>query len=385
MKKTLIRFLSVCLCLALFGSMVPAVAAYRIGEPYSPDLSEHITNPEKRRYVQMMIDYYLRTNSAIQRTLEEGYSAVFVFEGCSDNMDDPELSDLSYYRVSAVCVSVRLDAAGMPCVTYFNEDCSTLPDRPLEYGAWALEETGEVGPATVQDGTYELYSVRHAGSYEALQIRTAPDNETVAAVYMTPEGYVTHPATEINIHTRTGNHVIERAMWSAGCILVGDGDWSAFTDLVEATYYAVYEEFDLEQKVGTITINRQYLKEELYTLYGDRDAVDMLLANSRQEIPQMYLRQCTKGTTYEEKKLVRAVRSTELMSLPCSNSTDPRSIQVTQLSPKDKVEISGSIVNTAGNLWYEVVFGNKTCYAYSDDVEEVPKTWIKSVIDYIFG
>jgi hypothetical protein len=119
-----------------------------------------------------MLSYHLRENDTVRETLKDGYSAVFFFEGCSDNMDDPELSDLSYYRVSAVCIALKLDDSVKTVITYFNDDCSTLPDRPLEYGAWELEETGEVGPATVCDGTYEIYSVYHGGAYEALHLRT---------------------------------------------------------------------------------------------------------------------------------------------------------------------------------------------------------------------
>lgn len=382
MKRTLASFVCLLLAAALILSAAPGVAAYGIGEAYSFDLSEYIKNTESRFYVQMMLDYHLRNNTAVQNTLRDGFSAMFLFEGCSDNMDHPELSDLSYYRVSAVCVVVKLDEEGEPRITYFNDDCSTLPDRPLEYGAWQLEEAGDVGPATICDGTYELYSVKHAGAYEALHVRTEYADETLAAVYMTPEGYVTHPADCINIHTRTGNHTIQGAMWSAGCFLIGDGDWSVFTDLMDATYYTVYEEFDLDREVGTLTIDRQCLKEELYGLYENADAVDMLLADSRRTLPETYLKRCTKETVFEETRTVRAVRQADLMSLPCSNPTDARSILVTRISEKDKLEIRGSITNSAGNLWYEVVFGSRTCYVYAGDVEEVPKTWLDRVRDY---
>ena len=153
MKKRLVA----CLCaLALVVCIVPKASAYEVGDGYRFDLSGMIENGKRRDYVEMMLDYHLRNNGAVQETLKAGHSAVFLFDGCSDNLDDEELKDLSYYRVSAVCIVVRQDEKGEPFLAYFNEHCSTLPDRPLEHGAWWLEEAGDVGPATVVDGTYEL-------------------------------------------------------------------------------------------------------------------------------------------------------------------------------------------------------------------------------------
>ena len=184
MKKPFYRLFCLILVQILLFSMIPAAFAAD-GEVLT--LSSYIRSSEKRHFVEAMLSYHLRENDTVRETLKDGYSAVFFFEGCSDNMDDPELSDLSYYRVSAVCIALKLDDSGKTVITYFNDDCSTLPDRPLEYGAWELEETGEVGPATVCDGTYEIYSVYHGGAYEALHLRTTQEDDTISAVYMTPE------------------------------------------------------------------------------------------------------------------------------------------------------------------------------------------------------
>ncbi|MGN0977438.1 MAG: SH3 domain-containing protein [Faecousia sp.] len=382
MNKSLSRL---ALCGVLLASLlfqVPRAAAFEAGEPCHIDLSELIQNEEYRRYVQMMVDYYLRNDTAIQETLEAGYSAVFLFEGCSDNMDDPVLSDLSYYRVSAVCVAVRLDDQGEPYLSYFNDACSTLPDRPLEYGAWSLEDVGAVGPATVCDGTYELYSVRHGGAYEALNARTSADDDKIPAVYMTPEGYVTAKADEINIHTRTGNHTIQGAMWSAGCILIGDGEFWKFTELMESTYYTVYGSFHTGDRVGTITINRQCLREEMYSLYENTDAVDMLLADSRHMLPQSYLDQCEDSVSFEESESLWTVKEVELMSLPCSNATDARSVALATVPKGEELEVTGSIRNTSGNLWYEVNRDGMKCYIFSGNVEE--PGWFSRILRRIF-
>lgn len=371
MRKMLQGFLCLGLMVCLFLQLPPQAAAVDAGI----QLSERIHSREKRHFVEAMLSYHLRENMTVRKTLEDGYCAVFLFEGCSDNMEDAELSDLSYYRVSAVCLAVKLDEKGNPQITYFNDASSTLPDRPLEYGAWELKEVGEVGPATVCDGTYELYSVYHAGSYEALHIRTSYEDETVSAVYMTPEGFVTSAADAINIHTRTGNHVIQKAMWSAGCMLVGDGEWTDFTDLMAATYYSNYDFFRVDRRVGCVTINRHFLQQQMYALYENRDAVDTLLVSSRCELPEIYLHRCTDATAFENRTVV-ATRETELMSLPCSNAVDARSIPVTRLEKGDQVDICGSIVNTKGQLWYEVSFFGENCYIPAGSTAEPePSLW----------
>ena len=112
MKKVLLRLASALLCLVLVFSCGKSVAAYTPGTAYQKDLRTWIQNDSSRAYVEMMLDYHVRTNPEVQRALKGGYSAVFLFDGCSDNMDDPVLSDLSYYRVSGVCVVLRLDENG---------------------------------------------------------------------------------------------------------------------------------------------------------------------------------------------------------------------------------------------------------------------------------
>lgn len=376
MKKIMLRFACFCLALCLLLPTLPRAEA----QSPTVSLSGYIRSRERRHYAESMLSYYLQENMTIRKTLADGYSAVFFFEGCSDNMDDIMLSDLSYYRVSAVCIVVRLNKQGRPEVVYFNDDCSTLPDRPLEYGAWRLEGVGKVGPATVCDGTYELYSVYHAGAYEALHMRTTYENDTIAAIYMTPDGFTPSAANAINIHTRTGNHIIEKAMWSAGCLLVGDGEWIDFANLIVSTYYSRYGRFRVDQKVGCVTINRFLLKDEMYDLYKNKDAVDTLLVASQCELPEIYLQRCTQQQEFEE-KTVEATQPTALMSLPCSNSVDARSIPVTQLEQGDRVDICGSTVNTKGQLWYAVSFFGENYYLPAGNVEETRPTLFSQIKD----
>lgn len=370
MKKILTKFLWLCLSLTLLLAASPVAEAYEMGQPFRVDMSRWIKNSERREYVEMMLDHYMRTDTMVQQALDGGFAAVFMFDGCSDNMDDPELEDLTYYRVTGICVVIKLDAMGEPQIIYFNDNCSTIPDRPLEYGTWWLEEAGSVGPATVCDGTYQIYSVRHKGNYEALHVRTEYWDLKLDAVYMTPEGYVKSRASEINVHTRTSNHTSSVGMWSAGCPLVGDGDAWEFWKLIYATYYTTYDTFELDNFLGTLTIDRQGMQEELYDLYESRDAVDMFLTNSRNVQPEQYLKTCSDAETYKRGEEKKVTLGTQLMTLPCSNATDARSLVLDTIPKGEKVTVVGSIRNSADNLWYQVEYDDQSGYIYSGHLEK---------------
>lgn len=376
------RFFQKCgilvLVLLLVVSMALPGKAYTQGEAFHQDLTTWIQHEPSRQYVEMMLDHYIRNDEMVRSALDGGFAAVFLFDGCSDHLLDPVLSDLSYYRVSGVCVAVKKDASGQLRMIYFNDSCSTIPDRPLEYGAWSLPEVGNVGPATIFDGTYQLYSIYHKGKYRAFQVRTEYHDGTLDAVYMTPEGFTTARASEINVHTRTSNHIIERGMWSAGCPLVGGGhDWE-FWKLVESVYFTSFDTFEVDTFVGTLTIDRQCLRRELYTLYKNPDAVDTFLARSRQERPEMYLRDCGETEFFEAGQTLLALRETSLMTLPCSNATDARSLKSASVEKGQALEAVGRITNTAGNTWFLVNQNGETRYVYGADVKK--QTWLDRLL-----
>ena len=387
MKKISLRLMLLVLCLSLFFSALPVASCYEAGDPWKIDLSAFLKNTQNRAYTEMMLDHYLRTDEKIIEALEEGYCAMFFFEGCSDNVDDPSMSDLTFFRVTSLCIVLKLDENGEPYIIYYNPNCSTIPDRPLEYGAWGFWDVGEVGPATICDGTYELYSVKHMGEYEALHMRDSLEDVELAAVYMTPDGgYVTKEANSINIHTRTSNHTSGRGMWSAGCMLVGDGDYGQFLEMMHCTYYAVHDLFEVGKRVGTVTINRQHLKEKLYGLYGNPDAVDMILANSRRALPQAYLDSCTRLEVYTENRVMQCVQSVNLMTLPCENEEDARSRTVTMLEPGTRVELTGEIRNVSGAFWYETRYNGQHCFVFGGDLEAIPEEgWFGRFWKNIFG
>ena len=368
------KILCVVLAAMLALSLAAPAFAYEAGDPCSIDLKAFIHDKQKREYVEMMVDHHIRTDRDIQNALEGGFSAVFLFDGCSDNMKDPELSDLSYYRVSGVCLVIRKNASGELKLVYFNEDASTIPDQPLKYGAWEIPEVGEVGPATILDGTYQIYSVLHKGEYEALHVRSDFRDGTLEAIYLTPEGgYTPYRASEINVHTRTSNHIATYGMWSAGCPLVGDGNTWEYSRLIHSTYYTCYDSYEPLNFVGTLTIDRQMLRQEMYTLYKNPDAVDALLVNSRAVQPDRYFESCSEMTVFEEQEVRIASRATQLMSLPCSSDEDARTEVLKEIPQGEKLTVTGSIRNGQQHKWYAVCYDGKNGYLFTGDTK--PESW----------
>ena len=375
MKKQFSGLLCFWLVAAMLFTQIPAAQAYEPGDPCRLDLRAFIHDREKREYVETMIDHYIRTDRDIWNALDGGFSAVFLFDGCSDNMKDPELSNLSYYRVSGVCAAVRLGKSGKLQLVYFNEDASTIPDQPLKYGAWEIPEVGEVGPATVCDGTYQLYSVLHRGEYEALHVRSDYWDGTLDAIYLTPDGgYTPYRASEINVHTRTSNHIAGYGMWSAGCPLVGDGNSWDFRRLLYSTFYTAYDTFEVLNFVGTLTIDRQQLRQELYTLYKNPDAVDAFLVHSRNAQPDQYFTQCSEDTVYAEPEIRVISRDAALMSMPCSLEEDARTEVLGTVPKGTKLSVSGSIRNARQEKWYTVTCDGMKGYLFTGDTR--PESWM---------
>ena len=378
------RILLFVFALILAVSAVPVAFAYETGDPCDIDLRAFIRDREKREYVEMMVDHHIRTDRDIQNALAGGFSAMFLFDGCSDNLNDPELSDLSYYRVSGVCLVVRRGASGNLQLVYFNEDASTIPDQPLKYGAWNIPEVGDVGPATILDGTYQIYSMLHKGEYEALHVRSDFRDGTLEAIYLTPDGgYTPYRASEINVHTRTSNHIATYGMWSAGCPLVGDGSEWEYSRLIHSTYYTAYDSFEVLNFVGTLTIDRQMLRQELYTLYKNPDAVDAILVNSRNVQPDKYFAQCSETNTYEEPETRVISRETRLMSLPCGTDEDARSVVLDSIPEGVKLPVTGSIRNPGQNKWYCVTYKGTDGYIFTGDTR--PEAWKDRFLELVTG
>ena len=378
------RILHFLFSILIVCSLVTTASAYEVGDPCRLDLKPFLHDQEKKEYVERMVDHHIRTDRNIQNALNNGYAAMFLFDGCSDNMSDPELSDLSYYRVSGICLVIKKNTDGELKLVYFNEDASTIPDRPLKYGSWAIPKVGEVGPATILDGTYQIYSVLHKGEYEAFHVRTDLEDGTLEAIYLTPDGgYTPYRASEINVHTRTSNHIATYGMWSAGCPLVGDGNMLTYNSLIRSVYYTSYDSFEVMNFVGTLTIDRQMLRQEMYTLYRNPDAVDAILANSRKLQPERYFADCSEKTVFEEPEMRIASAETNLMSLPCSMDADARTEILAEIPKGEKLTVTGSIRNAEQQKWYVVTYAETEGYLFAGDAKQ--EAWWARFWDRIIG
>lgn len=360
----------------------PTVYGYTKGDAFHLDLSNRIRSEECREYVQKMLDYYIRTDRTVQSALDGGFSAVFLFDGCSDHMRELEFRDISYYRLTGICIAVKQDDQGKLKLSYYNDHCSTIPDRPLEYGAWSLPDVGKVGPATVCDGTYQLYSVLHKGQYEALNVRTEYRDPLADAVYMLPDGFTASRASEINVHTRTTNHISSRGMWSAGCPLVGGGQNWEFRMLMKSVYYTQYPTFETGNFVGSLTIDRQCLRHELYTLYRNPDAVDSFLTVSRKIQPNSYLEQCTITESFEEAVEFRSTTESALMTLPCTNAVDARSVESFCIPKGQSLLVDSVIENPTGEKWLCLNWEGERCYLASSCATRT--TEVNKLLDILF-
>lgn len=364
------RIMHLLLALALLFSAVPRASAYTPGDAYQIDLKAFIHDVDKREYVERMLEHYIRTDRDIQNALDGGFSAVFLFDGCSDNLNDPELSDLTYYRVSGVCLVIKKSTSGQLKLIYFNGDASTIPDRPLKYGAWNLPRVGDVGPATVVDGTYQVYSVRHKGEYEALHLQTDFRDDTVDAVYLTTDGgFTVHRASEINIHTRTSNHIANYGMWSAGCFLVGDGNRWEYDRLLSSAYYTIYDTYESGNFVGTVTVDRKMLWQELYDLYENPDAVEMFLGNAHSVLPSRYISWCMEETLLDEPEVRVASTQMYLMSLPCTQEENACSRIIKTIPKGEKVTVTGSVRNVNQTKWYYASYDGEEGYLFAGDAK----------------
>ena len=87
--------------------------------------------------------------------------------------------------------------------------------------------------------------------------------------------------------------------------------------------------------MGVVVINRQRMKNKLFALYQSWDAVNKILEKSRPTLPEKYLALCAEQPLTPQGETLRTVRDTKLMTLPCGNETDARSVAV-QTLPEGK-------------------------------------------------
>ena len=252
-----------------------------------------ISNSENRKYINTMIDYYLKSQPELLNTLKSGKPVLMFFEGGSDNTDNSIYNSDNDYRISAVCIVLKYNqTTDSAYVAYANENCSTIPDHPLAYGAYNHDKGSEYGTATLKDGIYEIYTANHQSKYSGFNIRKNGVG-FVPAVYMKSNGdYSEIDASGINIHTRTQSKVgSESSPWSAGCILVGAStpfsDYNTFIEMTaptdsqrtKVTYKnnTIYKfSTGIGVSCGMIVIDRYLYRSKMSEIYKNQNAIDCI-------------------------------------------------------------------------------------------------------------
>ena len=270
--KFMKRLLSLLLCLALgvcgMAAMTPgrAVSAetskWEIGEM---DLS-FIHDSTSRKYVGGMIRFHLagEKDGRVRSALARGKSAVFFFEGASNNLREGSYTDYHKYHFTAVCVVVKMVDGKLQIV--FTDDCSsTYPDNPRKP---ELNEGTDM--PTVTDGIYPLVTCNH-GDYAALHLKCYDHG---GAIRCTRTSSYMDCSYGINVHARYQDVVTPDSASSAGCFLVGrtpaaSGQYNAFMKAVTGIENAHSNRFStVAEDAGVAVVDRTLFTEQIKDLYG---------------------------------------------------------------------------------------------------------------------
>lgn len=73
------------------------------------------------------------------------------------------------------------------------------------------------------------------------------------------------------------------------------------------------------------------------------------------------------SSNHQSNAAVKVIKSSNLKTLPCSSGTDPNSKTVRKTTVGEQLEITDSVVNSVGNLWYKTYSNGTTCYVYAGD------------------
>ena len=264
----------------VFGLMpVFEIESHAASDLSSLSCASFITNADHAKYIDMMMRYYITHNSSVQSSLDSGKSAIFMFEGGSDNYPGTRYS-LSDYRYQAAVIVVKKDSSGGYYIALHDEGCSSIPDDPSQTTGGASN-----GSTTILDGVYSVTTTNHKG-YGALHVN-------VSKGYYTPpsnKNGLINTCSGINIHTRSSSRPSSSNPWSAGCQLIGYGGTSSnsfnnFMKQVAGINYNVWINYSNKEfntvttgvNVGSYIVDRQLAKDGLVSsgLYN-KTAIDAI-------------------------------------------------------------------------------------------------------------
>ncbi len=372
MKRRLIGILLALCC--VFSALLPmhtAVAAD--SDPFaSLTCASFISNTAHRQYIDTMMRYYLNSNPSIVTALDNGKSAIFMFEGGSDNYTGSGYSSsASNIRNQAVCIVVQ-KKNGSYQITFYNENSSSIPSQPQATTGGASN-----GQTTLMDGIYKVITWNHQSKYGALQI-------------VTNKGYYTPPsnlnglvntASGINIHTRTTARAESGgSAWSWGCQVIGSGNNSdnAFNSFMKTVTGISYNVWNYWGSFNTVTINkdagyyildRQLALGGLTALYNSTALANITAASktAHTNATATYLNRCTYYPSHCD---IRVTKEIKAMSYPCTSDVDSESTVIATLQAGKNITANALFLNSKGEYWYRILcYGDTVAYIYAGDTE----------------
>ena len=152
--------------------------------------------------------------------------------------------------------------------------------------------------------------------------------------------------------------------------------------LMKSVYYTQFTTFETGNFVGSLTIDRQCLRHELYTLYRNPDAVDSFLTVSRKIQPNSYLEQCNIKESFEKVVEFRTTTESALMTLPCTNAVDARSVESFCIPKGQSLLVDSVIENPKGEKWLCLNWEGARCYLTSSCAART--TEVNKLLDILF-
>ena len=370
-KRLLVPLLALC---CILSALMPLnITSAADGDPFaSLTCSSFISNSARREYIDTMMRYYLNSNPAIVTALDNGKSAIFMFEGGSDNYTGSGYStDASNIRNQAVCIVVQ-KKNGSYQITFYNENSSSVPSQPQSTTGGASN-----GQTTLMDGIYTVYTWNHQSKYGALQINTTKG-------YYTPPSNLNglvNTASGINIHTRTTARAESGgSAWSWGCQVIGYGNSSdnAFNSFMKTVAGITYNVWNYWGSFNTITsgkdagyyiLDRQLALGGLTALYNSTALANITKASREAyaAATATYLNRCTYYPSHCD---IKTAKETKAMSYPCTSEVDSESTVVATLSADHNITANALFLNSKGEYWYRILcYGDTVGYIYAGDTE----------------
>ena len=371
MKRTICLILLICIAM----SLTPAVTLTAEADEFSSlTCASFISNAERRQYIDTMMRYYLKSNPDIVTALDGGKSAIFMFEGGSDNYTGSGYSSsASNIRNQAVCIVVQ-KKNGSYQITFYNENSSSIPSQPQATGGGASD-----GQTTLLDGIYKVITWNHQGKYGALQIVTSKG-------YYTPPSNLNglvNTASGINIHTRTSARAESGgSAWSWGCQLIGSGNdssnaFNAFMKTVTGitynvwNYWGSFNTITTSKDAGYYILDRQLALGGLSALYNSTALANITKA-SKDAYTGATANYLAKSDYYPSHCEITTKKSIKAMSYPCTSDVDAESTVIATLKDDQTVVANALFRNTKGEYWYRIIcYGDTPAYIYAGDTSFV--------------